>query len=79
MKQMELPVGTALVDYRLKRVLGYWDGKELAASPSEALQETLTAKNGASRRIFLIIFNVAVLVCLLMAVLYHRRRASAAL
>jgi len=32
-KSMNLPLNTAVVDYRLQRRLGYWDGEKLAENP----------------------------------------------
>jgi len=75
---LDLPLNTAVVDYRIKRRLGFWDGKGLvdhAVKPEIDMSDSTTVKQesgGMSRRLLLAINGVVVVA--LIAYLFLRRQ-----
>lgn len=77
---MGLPVNTAVVDYRISRTVGYWDGEGLSATPiytGERPEAPTPAPLAAAPvRPWLIVVNAAFVLGIL-AFLWRRRRAAA--
>lgn len=71
---MDLPINTTVVDYRIQRTIGFWDGSGLSEDPVYPNED---AKDMAgTRRTWLIIINVCVIAVILFII--WRRRAPVA-
>ncbi|MBA3312559.1 MAG: hypothetical protein M3552_15800 [Planctomycetota bacterium] len=82
---MDLPVNTAVVDYRINRIVGYWDGEGLSEKPAYsgerpvARSEPVIAASDQSeperhwRRWLLIVANVVVVLGILIFIWWRRR------
>lgn len=79
---MDLPMNTPVVDYRISRIVGYWDGEGLSPRPvyagerPEVRTPALAPPGAAPVRPWLIVANVVVVLGVLVF-LWRRRRAAA--
>ena len=76
LKSMDLPINTAVVDYRIHRILGYWDGESLSEQPVYQGERPSTGRPPApqSRNRFLMIgVNLFVLLALIVVVWWWKR------
>ena len=68
LKSMDLPVNTAVVDYRIKRRVGFWNGEGLSESPvypKERPVETSAPESRGGGRFIFIAVNVLVAIVFL--------------
>ena len=72
---MDIPVNTAVVDYRIQRRIGYWDGQGLSENPVPG--GIPLAATSTRRPLLLIAVNVGVVLAVLLAIWYRRRLGTA--
>jgi len=75
LKSMELPVNTPVVDYRISRIVGYWDGEGLSQSPVYSGPQPVAPPASKSRRLPLIATNLLVVLALMIVVWWRWRAA----
>ncbi len=68
MKSLDLPVNTMINDYRVSRIMGYWDGEKISTSPVEVQR----LGQGSRFGLILIVLNAVVVIAL--CVIVARRR-----
>jgi hypothetical protein len=76
LKSMDLHVNTMINDYRINRIVGYWNGEGLSDNPvynGERPSELSAPGSQGGRRLLVITLNLLFMV-LLAAVIYWRRR-----
>ncbi len=87
LKAMDLPFNTPVVDYRISRNVGYWDGEGLSelpvyrgerpespTAPSPPAAATAEKTDGSTGRMLLIAINAIVIAGLLLIIVWQRRR-----
>jgi hypothetical protein len=75
MKSLDLPINTMINDYRINRIMGYWDGEKISPEPvpAEKLNALVSPKRNQTVRLVLMIVN-GFLVAALAFVLWRRWR-----
>jgi hypothetical protein len=77
---MDLPKNTAVVDYRIHRRLGYWNGEGLSDSPVFEAErpsgESLEGPRGGGRRWIAVVSGIMLLVVVLWFMLFRSRVAK---
>jgi hypothetical protein len=81
LKSMELPINTPVVDYRISRIVGYWDGEGLSKEPVYRGQQPSAPRSTpptppAGNRFLLIAINVFVLLVSITVLLLRWRRRT---
>ncbi len=81
LKSMDLPINTPVVDYRISRIVGYWDGEGLSKEPVYRGQQPSAPRSTpptppARNRFLLIAINVFVLLVSITVLLLRWRRRS---
>lgn len=79
---MELPRNTAIVDYRIQRVIGYWDGSRVIKSLGlqDEMVDMIDPENERQQRgvrLFLIVVNIAFIAGLAVFIWMRRSRLAA--
>lgn len=82
LKSMELPVNTPVVDYRISRIVGYWDGEGLSKDPVNRGQlppapQPAPPAPPRTNRLRLIAINLFVFLVLITILLWRWRKRSA--
>jgi hypothetical protein len=79
MKSMELPLNTAVVDYRINRIVGYWNGEGLSQGPvlqNQQLAEPSTPQKRTQLRFWVIGINIGVFSVLCVLGVWRQRVRS---
>lgn len=78
-RSIDLPVNTAAVDYRIHRIIGYWDGEGLSEQPVYQGETPVAAREPRSEwigRLLLIAVNAVVLLALVVFVLLRKHKTT---
>lgn len=79
LKAMDLPFNTPVVDYRISRIVGYWDGEGLSEKPvylGERPSELSEPKSQGNDRLLLIAINLLVLLVLIVVIWMRKTRGA---
>ncbi len=79
LKAMDLPFNTPVVDYRISRIVGYWDGEGLAEKPvylGERPAELSAPESQGNDRLLLISINLLVLLVLIVVIWLRKTRGA---
>lgn len=74
---MKLPLNTAFVDYRIHRIVGYWNGEGLTEHPLQQFDppsKTSVASGLGSWHFYLVVLNILVVLALGMMLWIRKRR-----
>ncbi len=74
---MDLPINTMINDYRINRIVGYWNGKEISPNPVYPAAPPVDIASDASRRRLWFIAVNAMIVAVLIALIWYRARRAA--
>ena len=78
LKSMDLPKNTMINDYRINRIVGYWDGEGISKDPiHEAISPAAAPPSGAGQRWPLVAASTLLLVLIVILVLRRYNKAKA--
>lgn len=81
MNSIGMPVNTMINDYRLNRIIGYWDGQGISKDPVYPGQKTTRRPQALPKRPHRLLFiglNVAVIIAMVTILIWRWRRRVAA-
>jgi hypothetical protein len=74
LKFLELPLNTSVTDYRINKILGYWDGEKLSIPPVNTREPTeIKQATFEYWRITLMVMGIAVMIFAVILTIYKRR------
>ncbi len=75
LSSMNLPLNTMIVDYRIQRLAGYWDGKGISESPADPVEDPKKSEELLQSGARVWFFGVNLLIiCLLVALIIRGKR-----
>jgi hypothetical protein len=80
MKSIGLPINTMINDYRINRILGYWDGEGISKNPvypDEKPRQPVPPRSRHPYRLLLVGLDVFAILTLVIVLVWHWRRHAA--